>query len=156
MTDLSHYESRAARALVLLHEARLREFLPVWREARAAGVELPATDDPSYGSLEKLLLHVLGAARGYMTWTCGVLELPEPEIRMPPAVDRVEAEAEDYLAHVLERWRQPLASVPGERLEGAEYTSRWGESFTVDSMLEHAVLHPVRHAFQLQELIAAS
>ena len=48
------------------------------------------------------------AARGYMTWMCEVLELPDPEIRIPP---------------------EPTA------------------------LLEHAVMHPIRHAFQLEELM---
>ncbi len=156
MTDLMHYESRAARALVLMQDTRLREFLPIWREAKLADVVLPETNDPSYASLDKLLVHVLGAARGYMVWMCEVLELSDPGIKSTPGVDRIEAEAEGYLKHVLECWRGPLAEVPGSKLEGDEYTSRWGESFTVDSMLEHAVMHPVRHGFQLQEMVATS
>jgi len=48
------------------------------------------------------------AARGYMTWMCEVLELPDPEIRIPP---------------------EPTA------------------------LLEHADMHPIRHAFQLEELM---
>ena len=151
-----HYESRAARALVLMQDTRLREFLPIWREAKLADVVLPETNDPSYASLDKLLVHVLGAARGYMVWMCEVLELSDPGIKSTPGVDRIEAEAEGYLKHVLECWRGPLEEVPGSKLEGDEYTSRWGESFTVDSMLEHAVMHPVRHGFQLQEMVATS
>ena len=78
------YRSRAVRALVLLHDEHLRRFLVVWSQARAASVVLPKTDDPDYASLETLLHHVLGAARGYMTWMCEVLELPDPRIRIPP------------------------------------------------------------------------
>jgi hypothetical protein len=62
------YRSRAVRALVLLHDEHVRRFLVVWNQAQAASVVLPKTDDPSYASLETLLRHVLGAARGYMTW----------------------------------------------------------------------------------------
>ena len=78
------YRSRAVRALVLLHDEHVRRFLVVWNQAQAASVVLPKTDDPAYASLETLLRHVLGAARGYMTWMCEVLELPDPEIRIPP------------------------------------------------------------------------
>ena len=74
------YKSRAVRALVLLHDEHLRRFLVVWKQARAASVTLPQTEDPAYASLDTLLRHVLRAARGYMTWMCEVLELPDPEI----------------------------------------------------------------------------
>src|SRR4029453_17364212 len=40
------YKSRAVRALVLLHDEHLRRFLVVWKQARAASVTLPQTDDP--------------------------------------------------------------------------------------------------------------
>ena len=47
----------------------------------------------------------------------------------------------------------PLADVAPERFEDREYASAWKELFTIDSMLEHAVMHPVRHEFQLLELM---
>jgi len=151
-TDVA-YRSRAVRALVLLHDEHLRRFLDVWNQAHAASIGLPTTTDPSYASLEVLLRHVLGAARGYMTWMCQVLELPDPEIRTPPEAAALAAEADSYLEHVLERWRTPLRDVGEEGLETPEYPSRWQTRYCIDSMLEHAVMHPIRHAFQLEELM---
>ena len=152
-TELAHYQYRGARALVLLHDKELREFLEVWRRARAANLTLPATSDPDYASLEALLFHVLRAARGYMTWMCESLGLADPGIEAPPPVERVAAEADRYVEHLLERWRLPLAALPEERFHEPEFRSRWGVLYCVDAMLEHAVVHPVRHAFQLRELM---
>src|SRR5580704_14205982 len=94
------YRSRAVRALVLLHDEHVRRFLVAWNHAQAASVVLPKTDGPAYGSLETLLHHVLGAARGYMTWMCEVLELPDPKIRMPPELPALPAEADSYMEPV--------------------------------------------------------
>jgi hypothetical protein len=33
--------------------------------------------------------------------------------------------------------------------------SRWGEPYTVEQMLEHAVVHPMRHRFQLQRILGS-
>lgn len=151
MTD--SYEYGGARATVLLHERHLREFLATWRRAKAAGVSLPATDDPNYVSLEMLLRHVLGAAGGYMIWMCDVLGLPEPGIRPRPEVDTIEAEADAYLEHVLEGWRDPLRGVAPEAFDRPVYESRWGVDYCIDAMLEHAVMHPIRHSRQLEELM---
>ena len=139
--------------MVLLHEEHLRRFVHTWRLALAASVSLPPTDDPAYASLGALGQHVLGAAGGYMVWMCEVLTLPDPGIRSAPDAAAIVRDADDYAEHVLERWRAPLRDVSDDRLEVPEYPSRWRTRYSIDSMLEHAVMHPIRHAFQLDELI---
>ncbi len=126
----------------------------MWRRAVDAKVRLPTTDDPNYESLETLMHHALKASRGYMTWLCEKLGLPDPGISEAPAPDRVAREAEAYLEHLLARWRIPLADVEGSRFE-AIHKSRWGEDMSLEGMLEHAVMHPHRHRFQLEELMEA-
>jgi len=152
--DLSNYRYRGARALVLLHERALRDLLPVWRRAKAAEIRLPSTKDPDYASLETLLQHALRSARGYMTWLCEKLGLPEPGIDPAPEAPRVEQEAERFIQYLLERWRLPLADVEEARF-GATHKTRWGEDMSLEGMLEHAVMHPIRHRFQLEELMEA-
>jgi uncharacterized damage-inducible protein DinB len=151
-SDLSEYRYRGARALVLLHEHHQRVFLFVWRRAREAGVRLPVTEDRDYASLHTLLHHILRASRGYMTWICEKLVLPDPGIEAPPAVERIEEEAERFLTHVLEKWRIPLTDLEAKIFEEI-YETRWGELMSIEGMLEHAVMHPMRHSFQLEELM---
>jgi hypothetical protein len=150
--ELSNYRYRGARALVLLHERALRSYLATWRRALAAGIRLPVTDDPSYVSLPTLLVHGLGAARRYMVWICEKLGLPDPGIDMPPKPESVDKEEARYIEHLLARWRLPLADVEEARLN-AIHRSYWGEDMSLEGMLEHAVMHPQRHAFQLEELM---
>jgi hypothetical protein len=106
--------------MVLLHEEHLRRFVHVWRLALASSVSLPLTDDPAYASLEALGRHVLSAAGGYMIWMCEVLALPDPGIRVAPDASAIVRDADDYMEHVLERWRAPLREVPHEKLEAPE------------------------------------
>ena len=151
--ELSDYRSRGARALVLLHEEHLRQCLEVWKQAKAASVKLPETDDENYRSLETLLRHILDAAGDYMVGICRDLELPDPEIKPAPNVGVIETEAESYLEYVLARWRFPLADVSDDRLEPPPELYTPGMPYWIDAMLEHAVMHPVRHEFQLRELM---
>jgi hypothetical protein len=153
MSSNLHYRSRAVRAMVLLHEEHLRRFVHVWKLAVASSVSLPPTDDPAYVSIEALGQHVLSAAGGYMIWMCEVLALPDPGIRHAPDTCAMVRDADDYTEHVLEQWRAPLREVANEALETPEYQSLWKTSYCIDSMLEHAVMHPIRHAFQLDELL---
>jgi hypothetical protein len=152
--ELNNYRSRAARALVLLHEKHLRQCLEVWKEAKAANLKLPETDDERYQSLDTLLQHIFSAARSYMLWTCKALELPDPAINPAPEIGVVESEAETYLEHLLERWRLPLVHLEEEKLYNPEYPSNGGtHHHCIDIMLEHALVHPIRHEFQLRELL---
>ncbi len=152
--DLGNYQSRAARALVLLHEKHLYGCLEVWKQAKAANIKLPETDDKNYQSLETLLKHILGASGSYLIWICEQLELPDPGIRPVSEDDTVEVEADRYLEHLLERWSLPLADVEEEKLYFPEYASNGGtHHHCIDIMLQHAVMHPIRHEFQLKELI---
>jgi len=140
--------------MVHLHEEHLRRFNQIWRLALAASVSLPTTDDPNYASLGVLGRHVLSAAGGYVVWICEVLTLPDPGIRSAPDATAILRDADDYMEHVLERWRTgPLREVSDGQLETPEYPTRWKSRYCIDSMLEHAVMHPIRHAFQLDELI---
>ncbi|MFO7545455.1 MAG: NAD(P)-binding domain-containing protein, partial [Trueperaceae bacterium] len=149
---LDGYRSRAARALVIMHEQEMRRFLPVWREADDAGIDLPPTDNRHYASRAHLLLHVFNAARGYMRWMTEKLGLPEPDIDEVPEVEDVAGRGDTYMEHLLDGWRTPLETVSDEQLDQV-FNAYWGEPYSIDSMLEHAVMHPVRHRFQLEELL---
>ena len=148
--ELEDYTHRGTRALILLHERALHDFSSTWREVDAAGIEPLASDDPAYASRATLLRHVLGAAAGYMIWICETLELPDPGIRAIPAPAAIASEADDYVRHLLERWRSPLSGLTEQDCDQAEARSRWGVTYCVDAMLEHAVMHPIRHEFQLR------
>jgi len=148
------YRWKGARALVLLHERHMRQFLSTWKMAKEESVILPQTNDPAYRSLQTLLRHVLKSSGGYMKWMCDKLNLPDPGINDVPAVDEIEKRSDDYLDHVLEKWKTPLMNVPEDKFYKPLFTSRWGVDYCIEAMLEHAVMHPIRHEFQLSNLMA--
>jgi len=151
--SLKTYKYNGARSLVLLHERHLKSLVQTWREAKKLNLTLPATDDEDYKSLDTLLKHILRAARGYMTWMCDKMNLPDPEIEKAPEPIDIESTVDEYVTHLLEKWRLPLAEIPEDKFHTQTYTSRWGTDYCIDAMLEHAVMHPIRHEFQLKNLI---
>lgn len=153
--DTHQYKYGGARALVLLHERHMRAYLDTWKKAAVEKVALPPTSDPDYVSLTALLRHVLNSCRGYLTWICEKLELPDPAIDPTPEVASIETKADIYLEHLLEKWRLPLRDIPEERFFDKSYTARWGADYCIEAMLEHAVMHPIRHEFQLRNLLEA-
>ena len=152
MEDLS-YKYSGAKALVKLHEIHLQSFYETWKKAKRLNVKLPVTNDPYYESLDALLYHLLRSARGYMIWMCDKLNLDDPQIRETPKVEIIEENAEEQILHLFERWRLPLVNVEPELFEDKVYKSNWGVNYCIDAMLEHAVMHPIRHEFQLKNLI---
>ena len=149
------YKYSGAYSLILLHEKHLKIFLKTWTEAKKKNLKLPKTIDQDYESLETLLRHVLRSARGYMVWMCEKLELPDPEIDNPPSIDNIELHASGYIDHLIEKWKTPLAEVEENRFSDKVYKSNWGVPYCIDAMLEHAVMHPIRHTFQLENLMEA-
>lgn len=149
--DEEAYVYGGARALVQLHETHLRAFVAAWKRAHAAGLTLPASDDADCSSLGAMLRHVLGAARGYLVWVCECLGLPDPGIA--PVPDDVEEALDAYLDHLLARWDGPLYGLDQKTADRATFPSRWGTVYCIDAMLEHAVMHPIRHTLQLERAL---
>ena len=147
------YVYRGARALVALHEQHLREFVGVWRQAQQAGVSLPEEGNEAYRSLDTLLSHVLSAARAYLVWLCRNLQLGDPGVRRPPDTGEVTACADEYVEHLINCYAVPLRDVPADRFTDETYRFSRAQT-TVEGLLEHAVMHPIRHSFQLRNLIA--
>ena len=150
------FRSRGVLALVRLHEREMKGVLGVWKEARRRSVQLPETEDPDYASIDHVMRHVLRAARGYLVWICDVLGRPAPGIPAAPEADEVFGVVDSYLEIVLAAWREHLAWMPDEVAGSADtFKSRWGVLYTIEEMLEHAVVHPMRHRIQLEELLGA-
>jgi uncharacterized damage-inducible protein DinB len=139
--------------MVALHATYLREFLDTWRRFDARGIALPATRNPNYASREALLAHVLGAAARYLTWMCEQLALPRPAVEEYPEASGFADRAEEYMESVLAAWEGPLRGVTEEQADNQAFVSRWGIPYSIDAMLEHAVMHPIRHAYQLDKLL---
>jgi uncharacterized damage-inducible protein DinB len=147
------FRYRGARVLVALHDEQMHRFLETWSSAKTEGVDLPRVDDPDYESLESLLGHVLRWSGTYLSWSCEKLGLPDPEIGPVPAADTIESDAEGYMADLLGRWETALCDVEADRFFKSDHLAPWGVPYSVEAMLEHAVVHPVRHRFQLEELM---
>ncbi len=154
-----------ARALVRLHEQNLRSFLATWKRAKAGGVSLPKTDDPAYASMEALLFHMLRAARGYFGGLCGMLEIEPPALPDPPipdpaldpgSVGPVEAGAQAFLDELLHAYRTTFRGATEEEFYRRTGEAPWKVVYCVDAMFEHAVMHPIRHSLQLDDLLANS
>jgi len=148
------FQSRAVRSLVELHEREMRSFLEMWKRFVASGAPMPeAHGDESYASREKLGGHVLMAARGYLTRIGEWLGRPVTDVDASQDAGEVTGRAPEFLEQVLAAYRRHLAAVTTEELEPQKHRTRWGELMSVEMLLEHAVVHPMRHRIQLERIL---
>jgi len=148
------FQSRGVRALVMMQMDEMRTLFVVWKKAKRIGVKLPVTKDPAYQNIDALMRHPLRSCRGYLTWLCEVLGRPDPNIPDPPDPENVSKSGAAYLDLLERAWHRHMAWMPNRTLDSFKvHTSRWGQPMTIEGMFEHAVAHPMRHRFQLEELI---
>lgn len=148
------YKYGGANAMVALHATHLRHFLEIWRRAELRGITLPESSDPNYESLDVLLHHVMRCGAHYLRWICKQLDIPDPDIDERPGPAGFSSRAEEYMEEVLAAWELPLRQMTVEQAEPEVYASNWGTLYCIDAMLEHAVMHPIRHSHQLEQLMA--
>jgi hypothetical protein len=147
------FKSNAVRSCVELHEVELQRFFDTWLAFRASGIGLPATSDPNYASPDHLGGHVMRAARNYLTWMGDCVKRPVTDVDLDNDAVRLAGRGRAFLDEVIAAWRRHLEALEDAELAPAAFKSRWGEDYTVEQMLEHAVVHPMRHRIQLERLM---
>jgi len=148
------FRNRAVRSLVELHEREMRSFLQVWTRFVASDLPVPeAQGDESYENRERLAGHVLMAARGYLTRIGEWVGRPVSDVDGSQDPYEIVRRASEFAEDVLSAYRRHLAEVTNEELEPQVHRTRWGELMSVENLLEHAVVHPMRHRIQLERML---
>jgi hypothetical protein len=155
MEAATMFKSNAVRSCLELHEIELRRFAETWDRFRASGGAVPDSDDPAYQSPDHLKGHVLRAARNYLTWIGECVKRPVTDVDVDTDPLSVARKDRAFMEAVLAAWRRHLVALEDSELAPEVYTSRWGQPYSVEQMLEHAVVHPMRHRIQLERLMAS-
>lgn len=147
------FKSHAVMSCVELHAGELNRFYQVWRSFRASGLPLPPSSNPNYASADHLGGHVVRASRNYLTWVGDTVGRPVTDVDLDNDTVSVAGKGKAFLDEVLAAWRRHLAEVDDRELMEIVRQSRWGQDYTVEQMLEHAIVHPMRHRVQLERLL---
>ncbi len=138
-------------ALVDEFERALLEFGDFIRDFTDDFLDVPVPGDE--GSVRAILGHVVGAGYNHVRYVAESAGGSTPERRFtePDHLD----DARTYVAAVLDvaRYaREALANVQDAALE-ARFTTRWGQNYDGEQMMEHAICHPGRHIRQLRRFL---
>lgn len=139
---MDEYERAAAEL------RRLVERIPPDDFARVVD---PQTEDEACRSVQTILSHVVNAGYGYADHLRRVFAVPStrPPKRLlshaesPEQLDAVMA----YTAETLEgRWE-----MTDDEMAAAVIHSGWGVTYDAEQMLEHAIVHVLRHRRQIEK-----
>jgi len=113
----------------------------------------PQTKDEDCRSVQTIMSHVVRAAYGYADYIREQLSV-ESTRPQPGLLSRQEsleqlAAALRYTVETLDgRWE-----MSDEEVAGIVIRSRWGPVYDLEGMLEHAVVHVLRHRRQIEKFI---
>ena len=104
-------------------------------------------------SIEVIMNHVVRAGYGYSKYIRDELlmkanpiadrGIPQTEIR--DQIDQMFA----YTCEIFEGERQ----ITDDEMENIHFKTRWSESYNIDQLLEHAIVHILRHRRQIEKFI---
>lgn len=141
---MDEYERAAAEL------RRLVERIPPEDFARVVD---PQTEDDACRSVQTILSHVVGAGYGYADYLRGVFSLPSARppkklLSHPESLEQLDAVVR-YTAETLEgQWE-----MTDEEITGAVIHSGWGATYDAEQLLEHAIVHVLRHRRQVEKFI---
>ena len=141
---LDEYE-RAAGEL-----RRLVEQLPAAEFVKVVDSE---TQDDDCRSAQTIMGHVVSAGYSYADYIREQFSIPSAR---PPRQLLSQPEALAQLDAMLEYTAQTLAGrwvMSDEEILGTVIHSRWGVTYDIEQLLEHAIVHILRHRRQLEKFI---
>jgi uncharacterized damage-inducible protein DinB len=129
---------------------RLVERIP---EGEAVRVADSQTTDDDCRSVQTIMSHVVNAGYGYADYLRGAFSIPSarpPKALLSPRESLEQLEAMlGYTAQTLEgRWE-----MTDEEITGAVIHSGWGVRYDAEQLLEHAIVHVLRHRRQIEKFI---
>ena len=144
---MDEYERAASDLKILLRDISEDGFVEVLDNL---------TNDDDCRSVQTIITHVVGAGYGYADYIRGTVGAAStrPDRRL---LSRPEAEAQldamlEYTVQTLEgRWE-----MAEEDTKSVVIDSSWGVRYDLEQLLEHAIVHILRHRRQIQRLMQKS
>jgi len=133
--------------------SELANLLKTLDEARFV-VEYPQEADKCC-SVQKIMRHVIRAAYGFANDIRGALNVPVTVTSLPTnledkygSVASLEKALNYTAAALADKW-----TMSDDEIEKIKMPTPWGTTYTLEQMLEHAIVHLLRHRRQIERLL---
>jgi uncharacterized damage-inducible protein DinB len=153
------YGKHALGALMDEYERAMNEYVGVLAKVPQdlyAAILDPTTSDPDCVSIERIAYHTLWAGYAYANGirTAFGIAHKTPE-RFVPTQQSVAGDMADML-HYTEVAFEGRWDMPDEVLTATNIPVRWSDHHDLEAILEHAIVHILRHRRQVEFLLAQS
>lgn len=112
------------------------------------------TQEEAMRSIQTVVHHVVRAGYGYAHYMRVAFELPSPRVEVPlgtrtGSLEQLAAMLAYTVATLDGRWE-----MLDEEMEAVKIQSRWGPVYDLEQMLEHAIVHVLRHRRQIERFLS--
>ena len=147
----------AVTALLDIYQQAISEFKKVIENISDSKLTIiidHQTTDENCRSIQSILSHVVHAAFGYAT---NIHNLKENKIERPPKTFHLTIkeylEDHDNVIIYTENIFKEINDHDLEQFDTLKIKSNWGQWYDIEQMMEHAIVHLMRHKRQLGPLI---
>ena len=112
------------------------------------------TSDEDCRSIQTVMRHVARSAYGYADYLRSAFSIPSERPEVP--LSAAPAEAADRLREALRYTEATLEGrwlMPEEEIVAVRIQSRWGPVYDLEQLLEHAIVHVLRHRRQIERFL---
>ncbi|HEX9750541.1 MAG TPA: DinB family protein [candidate division Zixibacteria bacterium] len=129
---------------------------PVTPDRYVARTEL---SDEEFPSMREIMWHVIGAANRYVDYINDALDKTDRGMQKHEYAFESTQAAAASLGTAFGRMVEVLGRVrdkTDEDLQPIVFRTRWGQNYDIEQMLEHAIVHILRHRRQLERWLVAA
>jgi uncharacterized damage-inducible protein DinB len=123
------------------------------RQVAYDAVRDPGTEDEDCRSIRTVVNHVVSAGYGYTSALRGALKLPftTPDYAVGTPLDALH-ELTTMAATMAETFEGQW-DLPGDFVKGTRVTARSGRVYDMEQLIEHAIVHVLRHRRQVERFL---
>lgn len=111
------------------------------------------TPDPDCRSILSVMAHVVSSGYTYINYINGKSGIPwnDPDLSIGSADESIKAlnEMLDYTESSLGK----ILHLSDDELEDWSFETRWGVTYDIEQLLEHAIVHVLRHRRQIEQFL---
>lgn len=145
---LDEYKRASEEFIFVISKVLPRDFIKI---------EDSKTEDEDCRSIQTICRHVIRSSYGYANYILNALNI---NVDFPKANEMKIDTAQDATIEIRKMIEYNILNLYninreeiGEKMFSVKFTTRWGEEFNFEQILEHAVVHVLRHRRQIEKFI---
>lgn len=113
-------------------------------------IKNPVTKDPDCKSIQSIIRHVISSGYVYANMIRGLVQNNMVISICSPSKAIVEIDKMlDYTDETLKN----LVKVRNSEVESLRYKAKWGTTYDLEQLMEHAIVHMLRHRRQIENFV---